>query len=47
MGEHEAVDVRLPPLRPLAVVLPNDVRAVPEYVRDLFKRGTLRQQPGR
>ena len=47
MRKHEPVDVGLPALGPLAVVLPNHRRAVPEDVRDLLKRGALFQQPGR
>ena len=43
--EHEAVDVRLTPLRPLPVVLPNDRRAVPQDVGHLLERGALLQEP--
>ena len=33
MREHQAIDIRLAPLGPLAVMRPDDLRAVPQDVR--------------
>jgi hypothetical protein len=44
--KHGSVDVVLPALRPLAVVLSNNRRAVPQDVRWQFERGAIRQKPG-
>jgi hypothetical protein len=41
MGEHEAIDLRLPALRPLPVVLSNHIGAVAENVRYFFERGAF------
>jgi hypothetical protein len=41
MREHEPVNVRLPPLRPFAVVLANHLRAVPEDIRYLLEGRAL------
>ena len=45
MRHHEAVDVGLPALCPLPVVPPNDLRAVPQNVRNLLERCAVLQQP--
>lgn len=47
MGEHEAIDVVLPAFGPLAVVLPNDVWAVPQNVRHLLEGSPVLLQAGR
>ena len=44
MREHEAVDNRLTPLGPLAVMRPDDLRAVSQDVRHLLERGALLQE---
>jgi hypothetical protein len=47
MGQHEPVNVVLPALGPLAVVLSNHRRAVPQDVGYLLKGGFFFQQPCR
>ena|SRR5580658_4081747 len=46
MRQHVPVDVVLPTLRPLAVVLPDDGRAVSQDVGYKFETGTLLQETG-
>ena len=47
MRQHQAIDVLLPALGPLAIVLTNNGWAVAQDVRYLLKRGSFFQESGR